>query len=189
MAEHDLSQADVYKALNISATTFSAWVNGLYYPRVDKIELLANFFGVNKSDLIEDTSSSKAGYIPLYGSIPAGPENWTSDDVQSWVPFEPKTSGQYFSLTIHGTSMQPVLMDGDVVYVRSQPNVASGEIAIVSIGGYEGTCKEVRYTDKGLLLVGYNTDVYTPQFYTAEEVASLPVMIRGKVVGLQRRFE
>lgn len=40
--------------LNFKYTTFADWYNGKKYPRIDKIEMLANYFGVLKSDLIED---------------------------------------------------------------------------------------------------------------------------------------
>ncbi|MDN0046565.1 helix-turn-helix transcriptional regulator [Megasphaera hexanoica] len=40
--------------LNIKYTTFSDWVNAKTYPRIDKIEMLANYFGVTKADLVED---------------------------------------------------------------------------------------------------------------------------------------
>lgn len=40
--------------LDIKYTTFADWYNGNKYPRIDKIEQLAAYFGVKKSDLIED---------------------------------------------------------------------------------------------------------------------------------------
>lgn len=40
--------------LEIPASTFSDWLNAKKYPRIDKIELLANYFNIKKSDLIED---------------------------------------------------------------------------------------------------------------------------------------
>ena len=54
MKEHDKSRREVCEALNVSYYTFSDWVNGKKYPRMDKVEMLANYFGVLKSDLIED---------------------------------------------------------------------------------------------------------------------------------------
>lgn len=39
--------------LGIKYTTFTDWVKGNTYPRIDKIELLANYFGVPKSELVE----------------------------------------------------------------------------------------------------------------------------------------
>ena len=53
----DLNQKtrkDVCDALGFSYYTFSDWVNGKKYPRMDKVEMLANYFGILKSDLIEE---------------------------------------------------------------------------------------------------------------------------------------
>lgn len=51
---HDKSQKDVCRDLGIHEATFNDWVNGRSYPRIDKIEKLAKYFGVKKSDLVED---------------------------------------------------------------------------------------------------------------------------------------
>ena len=48
------TRRDVCEALGFSYYTFSDWVNGKKYPRMDKVEMLASYFGVLKSDLIED---------------------------------------------------------------------------------------------------------------------------------------
>lgn len=48
---------EVCQALGLKYTTFADWVNGKKYPRMDKIEMLANYFGIKKSDLIEDNDS------------------------------------------------------------------------------------------------------------------------------------
>ena len=47
---------------NVSYTTLASWLNGDNYPRIDKIERLANYFRVNKADLIEDKYSDKEPY-------------------------------------------------------------------------------------------------------------------------------
>lgn len=39
--------------LDLKYTTVRDWIKGITYPRIGKIELLANYFGINKSDLIE----------------------------------------------------------------------------------------------------------------------------------------
>ncbi|WP_153053367.1 helix-turn-helix domain-containing protein, partial [Streptococcus suis] len=43
--------------LDLKYMTVSDWINAKTYPRIDKIELLANYFGINKSDLIEEKST------------------------------------------------------------------------------------------------------------------------------------
>jgi repressor LexA len=48
------SRRDVCAALGFSYYTFSDWVNGKKYPRMDKVEMLADYFGILKSDLIEE---------------------------------------------------------------------------------------------------------------------------------------
>lgn len=52
----DLSNKDrnaVCEVLDIPYTTLSDWLNAKKYPRIDKIEMLANYFNIEKSDLIE----------------------------------------------------------------------------------------------------------------------------------------
>lgn len=48
------SRKEICSALGFSYFTFSDWVNGKKYPRMDKVEMLANYFGIKKSDLIEE---------------------------------------------------------------------------------------------------------------------------------------
>jgi repressor LexA len=51
------SRRQVSNDLNLSYSTFCDWINGSKYPRIDKIELLADYFNVMKSDLIEDSET------------------------------------------------------------------------------------------------------------------------------------
>lgn len=48
------TQKDLADLLGVSTSTFNDWMNAKKYPRIDKIEMLANYFGILKSDLIED---------------------------------------------------------------------------------------------------------------------------------------
>lgn len=48
------SRAEVCKDLGVAYSTFTEWANGRSYPRIDKIERMANYFGIEKSDLIEE---------------------------------------------------------------------------------------------------------------------------------------
>ena len=48
------SRRDISNDLGVSYFTVSDWVTGKKYPRMDKVELLANYFGILKSDLIEE---------------------------------------------------------------------------------------------------------------------------------------
>ena len=48
------SQKEMAEIVGVAASTFNNWATGKKYPRIDKIEMLANYFGILKSDLIED---------------------------------------------------------------------------------------------------------------------------------------
>lgn len=51
-------QKEVAEEIGVATSTFNDWVKGKKYPRIDKIELLANYFRIKKSDLIEDKTNS-----------------------------------------------------------------------------------------------------------------------------------
>ena len=50
--------ANLIADLGIKRSTVYNWLNGVSYPRIDKIELLANYFGINKADLVEDKTET-----------------------------------------------------------------------------------------------------------------------------------
>lgn len=54
MSLNNVRATDICEALHIPTPTFSDWINAKTYPRIDKIELMAYYFGINKSDLIEE---------------------------------------------------------------------------------------------------------------------------------------
>jgi len=53
MEQAGKTRTEVCEDLGLKYTTFADWVNGKTYPRIDKIELMARYFGVSKSDLVE----------------------------------------------------------------------------------------------------------------------------------------
>ena len=60
MDKYGKSRQDMCEALGVKYTTFTDWVKGNSYPRIDKIELMANYFGISKSDLVEERNSLTA---------------------------------------------------------------------------------------------------------------------------------
>ena len=47
-------QKEIAEYLGVAPSTFNEWIKAKKYPRIDKIEKLANYFGILKSDLIEE---------------------------------------------------------------------------------------------------------------------------------------
>ena len=62
LARNKKTQADLVADLRLNKSTVSTWVNGTKMPRMNKIEQLADYFGVEKSDLIEDKSDTDEQY-------------------------------------------------------------------------------------------------------------------------------
>lgn len=54
------TQAELAAIMGVAQQTFSDWLNGKKYPRIDKIETMANYFEILKSDLIEDKTKKPA---------------------------------------------------------------------------------------------------------------------------------
>ena len=48
------TQKELAKIVGVAASTFNDWLKAKKYPRIDKIEILADYFGILKSDLIEE---------------------------------------------------------------------------------------------------------------------------------------
>lgn len=59
LSENGKTQADLVSHFGITASTVSDWCNAKKFPRVDKVQQLADYFGVKKSDLIEENLASK----------------------------------------------------------------------------------------------------------------------------------
>ena len=58
MTMYEVDRNKLCQNLNIPPTTLSDWITAKKYPRIDKIEMLANYFNIQKSDLIENKDKS-----------------------------------------------------------------------------------------------------------------------------------
>lgn len=77
------SRRDVCQALGFNYYTFTDWVNGRKYPRMDKVELLAKYFGIQKSDLIEEKMT---------------PEKEKDNDILADIIVRMRTDKNFFSV-------------------------------------------------------------------------------------------
>ena len=83
--------------------------------------------------------------------------------------------------------MEPKFSEGDVVIVRKQPDVNSGDIAVVLVNGDDATIKKIKKRPEGVMLIPSNPN-YEPMFYSNQEIEELPVVVLGKVVELRAKF-
>lgn len=195
MDKHSITQTEICNTLGIKMPTFSDWVNAKTYPRIDKIELMANYFGISKSDLVEERSnlesrlSRKGVTINVLGRVAAGIPIDAIEEVidTEEITEEMAKTGEFFGLKIKGNSMEPRIYENDVVIVRQQNDAESGDVIIATINGDEATCKRLRKYRDGIELISNNPS-YEPMFFSNEEILSKPVRIIGKVVELRGKF-
>ena len=56
VARSGKTQKEIAAVVGVAPSTFNDWLKAKKYPRIDKIEILADYFGILKSDLIEEKS-------------------------------------------------------------------------------------------------------------------------------------
>lgn len=161
-------------------------------PKRGLIEKLASLFDVKPSYLLgmEETPIVKAVKIPVLGTVVAGIPLDAVENIIGWEEISPAmaATGEHFALRIKGTSMEPRICEGDIVVVRKQEDIESGDTAIVLVNGGEATVKKVKKTEEGIMLIANNMAVYSPHFYSNKEIEELPVRIIGKVVELRGKL-
>lgn len=184
MEERGISQNELARQLDVSPTSVNNWCNGLKTPRMKMVDKICAFFGVRRADLIN--SKPPAQLSPVYEAA-AGKGIISSAPVDTInMHLRPDQS----IAIVKGSSMEPTLQDGDKVVIDAQSVLDyDGQIALVKVNGEENTLKRVQIKKDGLLLVGDNTSVYSPTFYTTQEVNDLPVQIMGVVSALIRELK
>jgi SOS-response transcriptional repressors (RecA-mediated autopeptidases) len=186
-----LSQEKLAKNFDVTRQAAGSWETGTI-PREPILSGLANFFNVSTDFLLGiDQPNSPADWIeiPILGRIVAGTPIEAITDIIGYEEIPPKLAktGEFFALQVTGDSMFPRVCDGDVVIVRKQADVNSGEVAVVLVNGDDATLKRVIKKDDGIVLQADNPVVYSPQFYSLKEIEELPIEILGVVVEQRRK--
>ena len=187
MSINNKDRHDLVNDLKFPYSTVTDWINANSYPTIGRIEILANYFNIEKSDLIENRNSKK-NRIPVLGRIPAGIPIELIEDILDYEDIsEDMLTGdrEYFALKVKGNSMEPKYLDGDVLIVLKQNDCESGQDCIVMVNGDDGTFKRVFKSDSGITLQPLNNE-YMPIFYSNEDIIKKPVRILGVVKEIRR---
>lgn len=149
------------------------------------VELVDTYAQMWKKQILSDETLAdniiplpKTKKIPLLGTIACGEPILATENIDKYIEM-PESVGGTFALKCKGDSMiNAHIFDGDVVYIREQPNVENGEIAAVLIGD-EATLKRVyKYPSKVVLRP--ENPLYNDITYAEEEMND--VRILGKAV-------
>lgn len=193
--ELGLTLAQIADEVGVAEATVQRWESGniktLRHGRIDK---LAEILKVHPATLMgwELESFIPAGFdplpdtvrIPLVGDIACGEPITAEENIEEYVN-APAEKHPDFALWCHGDSMIDAgIHDGDIVYIKSQPEVENGQIAAVRIGD-EATLKRVYWDGNAITLVPANSK-YAPKTYQGQELEC--IHIEGKAVGFTHWF-
>ena len=187
------TQKEVATAIGVSPQTLNTWLQRIALPRMEKIQLLADYFGISKTDLLDpkDTEMQKFSLgtyrIPVLSTVAAGQPMFSDDDVIEYIDYDKEPRNNIIGVRIEGDSMMPAIQDGDTVVIDREAVWEDGDVVIVTVSNNYGMCKRIKRYADGIALISNNPS-YEPKYYSAAEVNALPVRIIGKVKELRRKF-
>lgn len=169
-ADRDLSQDMLAEILGTSKQVISRYETGQRTPKITVVSEYAEKLGVPLDYLLGDDDNipvakniiplPKMRMVPLVGTIACGTPILAAENIMANVPM-PENVRADFALRCQGDSMTGArVYDGDIVYIRTQPDVENGEIAAVLLGE-EATLKRVYKAGQNLILQPENTQ-YQP---------------------------
>lgn len=184
--ELGLTLEEVAEAVGVSKSTVLKWETGTIEDmRVNKAAALAQVLNVSPLWVIGVTDSKsgppRTKRVPILGSIAAGEPILATEEYGEYVEISEDVPVD-FCLRVKGDSMIDArIQDGDLVFVRRQPTVENGQIAVVLIDD-EATLKRFYRTKDGVILKPENSK-YEPLFFTHRDFRQVRVL--GRVVMFQ----
>jgi repressor LexA len=192
--ERGLTLDDLARALDTSRQTIHRYENGVIANvPPEKVARLASALGVSPSALMgwsESVDTEGLGLmpisvkrLPILGEIACGDPIYASEEHESYACADGGLDAD-FCLRAHGDSMIGArILDGDIVFIRSQNSVDNGEIAAVIIND-EATLKRVYYyPDEEKLILSPENPKYAPLVYIKNELNDIKIL--GKAVAFQ----
>jgi repressor LexA len=195
----NMKKTRFFQLIGIPQSTWYTWKKTGRVPDKDYLIKIADCLGVSVDYILTGKQylgsgkpidiSLESAKIGVLGRVAAGvPIDMIEDIIgEESISMELAKTGTFFGLRISGDSMEPRMFSGDVVIVRQQEDVESGQVAIVSVNGDEATCKKVEKHSNGIMLVPFNSK-YEEKFFTNEEIEKLPVRVLGRVVEVRGRL-
>lgn len=201
LSEQRLEQKDLAEAINVKPQVISDWKSGKTKSYTKYIDQIASFFGVSVDYLLGKspvrhntmeilrTDSSSYVPVPVVGSVAAGYTALAETDIIGYelVDTSVLTDGyEYAWLKVKGDSMSPLILEGDLVLIRLQEEVDSGDLAVVIVDEEDGVIKRVQYSTNKVTLVSENADKYPPRVFSGKDVNRLRIW--GKAVEIKRKL-
>lgn len=213
------SQSDVAKAIGVTQSQYSRYESGATNIPGDMLPKIADYLGASVDSLLgrEDQPAEAPGWkdasevtakpqpprfplpdldretarIPILGSVHAGYDYMAEENYEGYLEVDPAVKQRHpdaYVVQVKGDSMEPEIRHGAIAICVPSSEYRSGCLALVSINGDEATIKRLKINGDGITLIPANP-CYKPIHYTPEDVQSLPVQIRAKVIEIRNNYE
>ena len=144
----DLTQEEFGKIAGVSAMAVSQWENDRAVPRMGAVQAIADHFGLNKGEIIDDEptdlpdgamlpSDARPAYAPLLGRVHAG-DAQEPDVLDERIPLPAEVYDAHpsaYFLQVEGQCMSRVYPEGCHILIDPSQEPRNGSIAVVSIDG------------------------------------------------------
>lgn len=195
--EKGLTQEQLGEMIGVKKAAVQKWENGsVQNLKRATIKKLSDIFNVSPVTFVKESDepnyepsnvsciidSSLIYQIPVFESVSAGFGAYANSDIIDYIPIVIKNSydvNDTIAIKVTGDSMYPKIEDGDLVVVRRQTSVDSGDIAVVMIDGEEWVVKRVVYGNDWIELQSINPE-FKPRYFEGAEVQRL--YVAGKVM-------
>lgn len=183
-----ISQKEFADLFGANKTTYNRYESGdIKSMPADLIDSISKKFDINPAWLmgyenvdkymIHEKVKLNVRRLPVLGKIAAGIPIVAQEDLIDYE-YVPENIKADFCLKVQGDSMIGArILDGDLVYIRQQPDVETGEIAAVLVNGEEATLKRV-YKLNGTIVLRSENPNYPEQIYDKKD----NITILGKAV-------
>lgn len=183
--ELQLTLEDVAKRVGVSPATISRWESGdIANMRRDRIAALAEALQISPAVIMgweADTPIPPGAHRPQFKKVPMlgyAAAGRPLEDLNQDTPYY-DVENKYdvdFCITVRGDSMIDAnINDGDIVFIKSMPEVPNGKIACVEIDNEKVCLKRFYKAGKTVSLASANSK-YAPMFFTEDTCESIKVL-------------
>ena len=194
--EKGLTQEQLGDLIGVQKAAVQKWENGsVQNLKRATIMKLAEIFGVSPVSFVKDDEDDQTSEesnistiiengiyrVPVFESVSAGFGAYSSNDIIDRIPVVIRNRSDVddtIAIKVVGDSMYPKIEDGDIIIVRRQTSIDSGDIGVVLLDGDEGLVKKIVYGEDWIELVSINPEYQTKRFEGAEV---LRLQVVGKV--------
>ena len=202
MKERKVSRRQLAEGLNIPYTTLTDWCTGRIFPRVEKINLIADYFNIKKSDLIEEITDEDDDalyddvvkvdvFSKLFLDSVWCLKNETFKIDEELIPPEwIKNHQSYFGLIMNDNSMDPEFHKDDCLIIRECKKMdKDGFYCLLEKDSDYAKIRKLIHINDGIMVMPLNiSDNIQPKTYLKGTLEFESLRIIGIVVQVKRKY-